>query len=871
MSEFQDFGAGIIDDVLYVFASSSDRPSNEPISDSYGTRAASKRSQPSDPDLVSGTVRMVFPYVGYARFLGDHGRGVFHTSVGKFEPVPDHLDRYIASVSTDTGVGYLDRELPFPRVYSDTYWSDMIVQGSGVGFYAQEVYKSLVTETVDRYGVKDYCTGQPYDQLPGDWSIIKETGVGIHIDELMTFIRVNESCGVFCHYIDGLCRLAGQQLEIESDQFIESSGSIAGELFSARHEYTHMSEMLGNTSEFWAIHDNDSADVLRNGGAIREVEQNYFYGPLEVGLPRYNEYGGFLGQGKLCTITAPIYYSQSSDHVMHRLSQMYQGIGGEILIESANRVTIAKGCLGIVPIQRKHRDEGAHAELTGQEGTVSPWSDGIFTFHPFAPLFVDPFTGNEYGSGSHMSAEFAYSVDSEAMPYHVFDFHRDTYDISKPEATETSQRLTANNTQSLIDGDELTLPESRKYFIDMRLYSEKFHQLLSLIHLGSDGSITIREALGGEITLHKGCVEISGVSVRINGGKAVHITGGRTVMRSAQDVDIASARGRVRVAAYRDLMLLGGSSRSGGVLIESRGAGTKQEFPDEPNDIRVSGVVIKSAAAPVTVLSAGLYARTGVSGSDVQNGPIILDAAGGNANVIVRGQSIFDYSASQHYQLFGINPDRIRTGNFYGEQYNRFTGSLGTLQHVVVGGGIQAIGNIVTNSEVGKTIRPDLTTQAVNKLQTDINESAELARENLQTVVVETYEQDYSSPGNQEGAARISFGYPSSKEYHAGEVKFYEPHWQTLLSRISPGSLTAWQESGVTYQERVLNKPTYMWPGKEVMRDKEAWISPPENPVINDDATIKLFGEDVEAWKSARGSQHTPNTAVIKDKLSYIE
>ena len=62
-----------------------------------------------------------------------------------------------------------------------------------------------------------------------------------------------------------------------------------------------------------------------------------------------------------------------------------------------------------------------------------------------------------------------------------------------------------------------------------------------------------------------------------------------------------------------------------------------------------------------------------------------------------------------------------------------------------------------------------------------------------------------------------------------------------------------------------------MWPGKEVMQEKSAWVSPPENPVMNADSTVKLFGEDVESWKAAQAASLTPGTAVIKDKLSYIE
>lgn len=820
MSSNDNFGAGIIDDVLYVLAAMPAVDPSEPVSDPFGAKAARSRSELPDPTLLTGTIHLIIPYTGFARVQADHGRGSFRCSVGDSPRTPEHGESYVVSADIEMGVGTLSHRQPIPRVSSRDYYSDVIVHGSGVGFYGQAVYTRYVNDTVDKSGLVDYCVGQPFDQLPGDWGHIQKSGVGFHSDKLMMFARVSDTCGVFGYYLDNSLRVAGDQLAIESDAHAENYGNDNGELLQETAQYYLPWEMLGfgNSSAVETnITRNDPSRVVREGGYVWEAGSSE-----ATPLSRINKFAGYVGQGELLVCGALAeptdIIDQAAITAQSGLAKMFVGVGGQILIESAKRVTIAKSAIGYVPVRVKPAEsEDDDADNLNNYKFSGQYGDGedheLSDIRPVADdAVVDSF-------GSEVRALDIYALDSAYYAFSGIAQHKNDFKISEPSKLNETAGISG---ASLTSSDRLERPAPIDQVIDHRL-TEKLYQLASLIQLNDDGSIVIQEALGASITLSGGVATVSGTSVRLLGGKVVHVAGGRIINRAVKDIDLVSGSGRVRAKAEKDLMLVAGCGGSGGILLESRSSGISQSFPDEPDNISLSGVVIKSANAPVCVLSAGTYIRSGIAEANIGTGDIILDAGAGKSRVIQRASDADTFVKNSQSTLFGVDPSSVSSGNFYAKTYNRFIGSIGTMGQLVVGQSIQAKGNIVTIAEVGKTSDPARLQKNIDDLSKDIQDSSATAGEALRQVVVDYYEGS-NAPGNSNTASKISFGFPSSDRYGATNVKFAQPHWHTVVEAVDPGRLEQWDEPSVIYQPDSVNKPTYTWPGKEVWDSSSSWV-----------------------------------------------
>lgn len=870
IDQLQEFGAGVIDDLLMTIQTIGATSPLEAPADNLGLRRMRALSEIPKSEIVGGFTQFVVPFINFARVQIPNGQGVLRCDVGNLSQVPDHGELYEFSADMGSGVGVAMHKQPQPRAYSDEHWSDVISHGSGVGFYGQEVYRRFLTESVDRGGAIDFGNGQPIDQLPGDWGHTCDTGVGFHADQLMFYARVSETTGVFGFYIDNMLRVCGDSLEIESDAMIARSGDDEGELFHEVETYYTPWEAVGLLSPGnlqASIQENDPAKVAREGGQVWESTA-----ADSLGFQRLVVYGGYLGQG-----FQSICYGMPDSETMSEsvaddvvgLSRIFQAVGGQVLIESAKRITIAKSSPFYVPVRLKHRsstDEEADSiendnyRFSGYYGGGNEHVMGDATVTAQDPI------GQLVGSVLH-AASF-YAADGCWAATHPFVYHENDFLVSD------SARFTGTaspNTSTLSQSDHILPPPPIDFKVDHR-YQEKLYKLLSLIQIEDDGSIVIQEAMGGSITLSGGVVTVSGTSVRVVGGKNTYIAGGRIAMRSAKDVDINASSGRVRIAAHRDLELLGANSGSGGILIENRGAGESQQFPADPDNIRVGGVVIKSANAPLQAITAGVYIRTGVAGSGVQSGPIILDANGGNDAIYQRANSHYRFTAASFVDCFGTSPSSISAINLYGPQNNIFTGALSTLGGVAAGDSIQAVGNIVATESVGKAAEPQRIVANINKLRESLNKGRTTTASNMTSQLIVRFE-SANRIGNQTTAAGVSFGFPEASRYGASQVKFTQPHWEKVLAASNPGLMQQWTENPVVYQPNGLAKPTHIWPGREVWEAENSWLgTDPAQGLYNQQTNNPLHPatnrENYESILSGDGLPLVPGS--IKEKLKFI-
>jgi hypothetical protein len=869
MTKNSDFGAGIIDEVLFVMASIPVYDPNEPYSDVFGLRASAERSTLPDAQLVTGTVHLVFPYVSYAKLQGDHGRGVIRCFTGSLTQVPNHLQAFHVSADLDTNIGTLVHKTPQNRILSRDSYSDVVVHGSGVGFYAQEVYRKQF-DTYDNCGVLDFNTGEPFDQLPGDWGHIFSTGVGIHADELMLFMRVSETCGVFGYYIDSVLRIAGEQLEIESDAHLQKFGNDTGELYQESSYFYTPWEMQGFFDPNYQqdnIKTNDPAKVAREGGFVWEPNNSD-----QKQFARFTEYGGYLSQGSLLVcgaISEDIKEITQSDlEKQSGLAKQYFGVGGQVLIESAKRITIAKSAVGYVPVRKQNPDstaeEADNLDNYKFSGVFGEGDDHVYK--DLRPTHEDP---HIRAAGDQVYAMDLFAIDSAYSCLHVFAQHKNDFAISSPATLQENAGL---DFSSLSSSDRILPPAGSDLHLD-RDKLQKLFQLASLIQLTDEGAIIIQEAMGGSITLKNGVITLSGTSIRLHGGKAVHIAGGRVISRSVLDTDILSGHGRVRIKSEKDFMLVAACGGTGGVLIENRGTGATHSFPAEPDDIQVAGVVIKSSKTPFQVLSAGTYIRSGIDAAKVSPGDIILDAAAGKSNIITRSSEINQFVSSHVWTLFGTSPNNISIANVSNSTYSKFGAWLGIDGSVVVSGGIQAQDNIISAGVVGTAQYPQKVKDAVNQMNKQLEDDIKRSREVLTSRVEVQYEKA-GKAGNNTTAASISFGFPSSDRYNAGKVVFAEPYWQKLVNATSSNIAQGWQEPVVKYKPDRDSRDTHAWPGQEAWSESKNWVK-------SDDTKVGLFDvkkqtpkhpvTDKEKYLTVMEQEELPlKTDTIANGLKYL-
>jgi hypothetical protein len=287
--------------------------------------------------------------------------------------------------------------------------------------------------------------------------------------------------------------------------------------------------------------------------------------------------------------------------------------------------------------------------------------------------------------------------------------------------------------------------------------------------------------------------------------------------------------------------------------------------------VRLGGIVFKSANSPLQIVSAGTYIRTGISGAGIGSGPIILDANGGNDAVYIRANTHYRYTSGSFIDSFGTSPGSISAVNVYGPQNNIFTGALSTLGGVAAGDSIQAIGNIVATGDVGKTAEPQRIVANINQVRQSAATSRGAAVTGLTSQIITKFESS-ERIGNPATAAGVSFGFPTGNSYGASQVKFARPHWDRVISAISPGTLRQWAEEPVVYQPRGVNRPTHMWPGEEAWKGEGGWVDAEvadgvfnfqtSNPLHP--ATSRERYEDI----LTQGMPVTPG--IINDQLKFI-
>jgi hypothetical protein len=787
-----------------------------PMSDASSTIKAGQSDLSTD-GIVSGVVRYVMPHTGNCLIATDgYGlrQGYTSCSGGMFGgtkqyttyPPGTAVRVVLSDYASDVMIVGVE---PSPVVDPAAYlFCDQIVQGSGVGYYASAQYRDYAKTLIDRAGGAFREDSRPIDELPGDYAVLSPTGVGMFVDDAMTFLRTSEVCGLFLFREDGHTRLSGESMEIETDAVMTQHGIAVAECYNESISCVYPWEASGLSAPGSTSIRSNPVDAIRQGEeATRE--------PAKIDaipLPRFEQFGGYLGQGQLLVVSAP-----QGDGVMTLAEPVSRAglfreqtlVDGTRITETANQMFWVKS--GDIPIIRRtaprdYLGEDQSYKYNGLSGVGESPED-----HEVKQL-----TGLDTASAAEEVWAYAsgwQSLCGAAMNPNVKIDYREG----------TAAPMTLDLSQS----DTVNLPTPERVRIDHRYSEIDIYRVLSLFAFLPNGDVVLQNGLGAELALRQGSVEINATAINMIAAKVISALSKNVAIRGNADVEVVSSQGSLRFKGERDVRIVGGNGGRGGVVIEAKTRGMTSVTDTDPSNALASGIMFKSPNSHISTLGQDIILRTGGSNTDIAQGSIVIDA--GSSRLIQKASQHHRYSRSGFFDHFGQSQGSIQRTNAFASGGTYLSGTLSTTGTALIGGSIQAGSHIVSlrghfasvlaaspryNYRVGGLKDPGSIESNFANARNYLQGRRQSGVDSLQTIRDRL--ELSGRPLDPTTIARTQFGFPSSTSYGTSRSQYRQPFWQ----RRFPSSGAVWQEPTCTYQ----GSPTRPWPGNETWNRDDSFL-----------------------------------------------
>lgn len=826
----------------------------EKASDVFGAAYLHNQQLSHGGSIHLGTVQYALPYLDWYR-VAIAGDTVYRCCAlqaqvstnligprinGMYQPgtrVLVHLFR-----NPSSGYGIILGSVPSLVDDGNTVFSDSVVQGSGVGTKQDDHYRQYIRLLSDEGGAVDFSNNAPVDQLSIDWGIMSETGVGIHIDPFMSFIRSDELHGLWC-YAAGHTTLAGYSLDVVTSCANIEYRDDEGELTYYRGESPYAWEALGYLSlpaESDQLYREVSAVDVQYEKPLAAIEPA---NDKQTSFVRYEEFGGYLGQCRMRHVVAPpqggqSYYTTDFDSPLVGLFREQIGLDGSYAIQSAKQLIFAKRSLIPVPRRkRKQADQSDAADSLANENYKFAGAYGEAAEHIVHDI--------ELADGTQQ-AQLVATADVFNVHAHVFNwkglhpFQYHTGDFDMPEESDVYEELQklGNGIQWIVPNfDQLSTsswlprPEAYQLKIDHRFDYVKYFALMSHLTMNDDGSIVLAGGNGETITLTGGNILLSCPGdVYLQPGKNVIALAGKdAVVRAHKSVEVTAANEAIRLKAQTDLQMLSGNGGVGGTLIENRATSTIQEYPKEGgNKINASGIVLKASESHVVALAGEIYLRTG--GESAVKGPIVLDSSRGESDVEITGRSVNTYHHNGGlFKMAYMTSDKATASHSF---FNT---------RVLLSGGITIDGSMVCNSfayirrgvsapdgefinsrggYVGRALYPERDRQEIAKAVSYVRGNTQGA---TKTYTQQLKERFYRANqiGTNDVQRRVSFSLRTSQQYGTDNYQLPQSYWQALATANNNGS--EWAEPEVQYQKQEPGR--LPWPGNETWSSETSYLA----------------------------------------------
>jgi hypothetical protein len=720
---------------------------------------------------------------------------------------------------------------------------DWVVQGSGAGLRREDAHKFPIKNLYSQGGVQDWSAGRPRDETTFQKGWITPTGLAVTVDDFLAQVRVNEMCGLFMTLFDGWCRLAGQQLTVESLAHEESAGDDEGESRHFRGVAAYPWEALGLYAPDTPLtreYDERAVEYLKHRARLDLPEGGDDAQPVY----RYQEYGGYLGQGHFRTVMLPglrrglrQLQPELPDEGLFRESV---GLDGTYSLTSAKRLHIGKRCKIVVPKRVKLPEDAAGDDAAANNYSFSGRPGALAPPHKIADVRVPGGDGHMLRVAAVQDV-IAYVVNWQAL--HPFHYHQGDY-----KTWQESEAGAFGRVQGVLDfgtlgaAAHLDPPAPVPLNIDHRYGDVAYFERESFLVFHDDGSVQLGCGYGSGIVLSAGGITLEAPAfIRLLAGTDLVARAAQVSVNSHGSMDLSSANGDQRFKAERNQHFLSGNSGSGGTLLESRGTGLSQQYKNRlGEEVVSSGVVVKATAGVCALLGRDIYLRTvGARGG----GDITIDASAGENDVLVYGRQV-EFFAQEG---FGINIGPVDDVSEVTGVY-RFGGSSciidadlllnGRVESVgdggvYVAGSVWATGSVVCGGAMGDGrggVVGKTPPETVKKLKDDLGEGEafvvklrDSGRQVHRAAIVEKYYRP-GQLGDGDTIALIQFSFrdgPGRDQYRTGGLKFPESRWMTMARfGLAVGGAFPWTENPVEAQ----GEQTYPWPGRRAWLDEPRFL-----------------------------------------------
>lgn len=744
------------------------------------------------------------------------------------------------------GLAYIIAVLPQPTVNDLFNASDMIQQGGNSGPKKVEAYRNIPKAAAMAHGWVSQSCGRPMDGALGEYVRMSETGIGLLIDSFQAYLRVNEACGLWLNYFDSYTKLAGLTLHIQSycehvfQQYDE------GELFSMRGYATYPWEAVGMYSygaPFTKENDTKKVQLDREFPFAKEDLQDQDISPVY----RLTDHTGYLGQGFNRTLIRPAgeygpkLRTNADQEKDIGLFNEFLTLDGSYGIRSAKQILFAKYPVIPSPTRKRLVEDAQGDDLNenndyrfsgvygaGLEHKVREWVDDDVSL---TPNMLRP-----AGVVDMLTRHFNWKST------HPFQYHAKDYVY--PEEGDNESPLTevkfyrGNMWRAYVP----VTPQKLK--IDDRYQDVNYYNTASFFTLNEDGSVTIADGYGSQITMAGGQIRLeAGGDVMLMSGSRVVTLAQEAIIRARGSVDVSSSESDVRIKAERNMQMLGGNSGTGSVLIESKGKGTYQDYTQKiGEEVQGSGIVLLSSGGSVNLLSKTAYIRTGVeSPIEEGTGDLVIDCANGRSRMVsyALGHTFFNAEGlGLWHSPRGQDELTLTESNYLGPNFSKIHGPTVMDKDVCIvkGGnlgvdrGVYAKGAIIALSFMAcRGGWPRIGDSQTNKIPEDINDFVsafasfsdqitQFGNGLFSPFYADFYWQD-KQPGNTqllENELGFSYRDESSRgyayNYAMDQFSLLESRWQQLerTGLVQDSGTQTWTEKAVQYQGQEL----YPWPGK---------------------------------------------------------
>jgi hypothetical protein len=713
---------------------------------------------------------------------------------------------------------------------------DWLCQGGGTGVNREKAYTFPYTNLFKEGGIIDFSSGRPIDSTILEWGRISDTGIALMIDSFQAYLRVNEMCGLFLNYFDSYTKLAGVNLDIMSAIHEVTARDDEGEAQFAHMIAVYPWEAMGAyASGEELFEENDDKDVQFN----KHVAKIDLKDGEEDVQPIYRSqaHGGYLGQGHRHVVLAPTRTSGKqlfSDEPAavgpdFGVFESSTALDGSHWIRSAKGIFITKRTLIPVPKQKRLPEDQKEGDDKEKDNYKFSGQFGGGDEHKVGDIEIE--AANDLKHLLQVAGIFdvvAYHTNWKGL--HPFHYHQEDYTVPEesdfgsipggPVATQETLDFSGLPTKMYLD-----FPTPKPVKIDDRYGEVDYFETEAGIALLPDGSIVFYDGYGGQITMAAGSIRFDcpGDIQMFPGRNLVGLAGNDVIARAHDSVDITAGKKDVRIKAQKNLHML---SNDGGILMEALASGRVGESdykaPKVGEDVISKGIVLRAPKSDVVTWAGDIYLRTG--GDPLNSGQIVLDAAQGSNNILLKAAQLEAYLGAQFEVYLGPAGDisTVRQAFQLDSGGAHIAQGIEVLGRAVIKGPIQTEGTVQSLGAFISGSSPDvLPIGAGAGAVTAAIAQAEQKQQRLQQDGSTIHGATFTGGLYQEGGSgeaelikKAKFTLRDDKEntqYGTGDFKLIESRWHTMVRlNLATGGID-WVEEPVESDEG----DQLPWPGKK--------------------------------------------------------